>query len=195
MGYPLRLAFVLCLAVAVAGCDTITSVHPIGEPFTGEQVNDIDAADFLNGVWVGPDDDMVVHLHYLGEGELHIGGGKWKDGVYEASELPAKLTSHEDALYLNLSNPDDPEEGYTFMRLIPAGQNALILLMPQADYFAQAVDQQRIAGEVKRSDQSTGVTLAGTKEQLDALIRQGEVGVQFMVGRPLLFRKVSNKSD
>ncbi|MEM7624312.1 MAG: hypothetical protein AAF333_01655 [Planctomycetota bacterium] len=184
------------------GCDSVTVMHPVGEPVVYGEIelmeSSIDAGRYLEGVWAGPkESDLVVSVTWVGKGNLRGSFIKWNDGELDLSdEFYIKLTRHEDAWYLNLYAPEEVEEkGYSFVRLLPTDEDAVVLLMPRAGTFAQAVEEQRVAGEIENPGNPLTVKLTGTKDEIDALVRQDEVGTQFGFERPLLFRRVASPSQ
>ncbi|MEO1236248.1 MAG: hypothetical protein AAFX76_05615 [Planctomycetota bacterium] len=201
--HPLGL---LCLSLVVAtltaGCEAVTTTVPIGDP-----VPKPDAVKTLDGLWVGSgDEDLFVLVRQHDDGRLVIGMLEADEDRFAIRHIDGLLTLHREAAYLHLDRHDfeDKDDGpdpdpveYLFFRLLPTGEDQLVLLAPEKRFFAQAIESGRLAGEVERNDQRgiRNVRIDGGKAQLDALADPAAVGEQFVVDQPWVWTRVAGGDD
>ena len=181
------------------------------------------ACEYIDGVWIGQEkSDEPVFLRYAGQGRIQaVAAQPSGREAPEQAVTVAILSIHEDALYLNwiVEEMQGIEPGYCVLRLFAVEPDTAILCCPNAEYFADAVEQRRIPGTVDRTRRSSVgsferlepseppvpeivhpetselddilVFLGGSKDQLDALIRKSDVDRQFMVDRPFVLRRIA----
>jgi hypothetical protein len=194
-----RLLLLLIAAIAPVGCDTVSSVHPIGV------VSERDLAASLDGVWINPDDEKQtpIQLRYLGEGDLAIAAVKWDNKArgFEMQSCQARLLEDDGVLYFNVRpndlNDEEPTEDgrrYGFARVTIRDDGGLQVAGPNVEAFSAAVEAGKLKGEVKR-DERTDVIIRSDAAQLNAFIDPDQAPQQFNLEDASLLRRIAHPKD
>ena len=184
---PTQLMVVLLLGLVAGGCSTVTSTERLGVPATDEAIKE------LNGVWLG-NNEIIVYVQPLTEGELRIAGVEWDGERFKLQEMTAFLATDQGVAYINLVNPEAPagREEFMFLRMASIdGRRMLVLYPPNADTFEKAVSDEQIPGAVKNEQFSKTVQLRPGKGELDAFIEPDKAGEQFDLDMPLVLRRIA----
>lgn len=179
------------LCAGLLGCSTTSSTHLVGTRVTE------DLSKELNGVF-RPDDlfgGQVFHVRYAGEGRVVIAGVEWKEDGFELETLEGVLTTHEGVRYIHFpeyheepSPPGEPER-YTFWRLVLA-QEAIVVISPNHELFARALERGELAGTVERSYGLGTNRIEGDKAAVDDFIAKDAAGAQFYLEDPVVFTRL-----
>ena len=184
-------ALIVCpLMVAVLGCSSVVSTHPLGEPVTADE------AKKLEGVWLTSEGDPC-QLRHLDKNELRVCWVDWEEKQFKLVELPVFMTDDDGQQYLNVfAKEDDEAEGrYIFFRLMNEEKNLMLLNLANADAFEKAVKEGTLAGTIKKKRHSTDVTLTATKEEFDDFVHPDRVAEQFEIDPSLVLRRVKSFDD
>jgi len=195
---PIALAaFIGLFAIALAGCRSVVSDHPIGE-----RVTDTPKTLALQGHWHNPKGNGTAQVHRRGPGRYTAVSIGEDDGEFTIQRFPFTLTKDDGAFYVNLNKAargdgsDDADDGFNFLRLIQPDPNTLLLIPPDVDYFKQAVEAGDIAGRIdKPSNDANGdgpitVHLEAAPDALSAFIKPERVVEQFRLDNILALHRV-----
>lgn len=127
-----RLILVLVFAFALGGCAVVLSRSLVGEPPSQPDV-DLEAAKLFNGVWKveasSNKSHDVLHVHYLGQGKLHIAQLTW--GL--SSKKDYRREDHEAVLTKCGTPEEDLWQRKGSMRLSTEGEPAIVSWQPSYD--------------------------------------------------------------
>jgi hypothetical protein len=159
---PLVLSSLAAAALLLSGCGAPTSRGSIGSTPKA-----LDPADW-NGHWRSADDSFVVRVADGQGGLLEIVDLKEKDGRFEVATHHLYLREEGDATLFNLLDPADPEQSYTFGRVVRK-DNVAIFWPCRTDSLEQLIGRGLITGQVTVKDKTRQVLVTGG---YDALGRQ-----------------------
>jgi len=194
MSFIMRWVVIGLAVLLLGGCDSVESIHQIGQPATEKQ------AKALEGGWRGIDEGRQgFTIKHIKANELCVAGLEWndKDSRFHVQQLTVFLTTDRDVLYANLLEIGDdgkPKPGparYEFARLaLSSGGEALVIYPSNPGAFEKAVKDGTLKGTVK-GDNGKTITIEGTKEQWDQFIDPLKVAEQFDVNHPMVLIRQS----
>ena len=136
---------ILACAIALSGCDTVSSTRPLGLPVWSE----------MQGIWEVEGDIFEVRL--LPDGSMSVASINWDKGErqFTLGKLELVISVDEGATYANIRDPDAPEgtEQYSFYRVLFLGTSTagagpdVLLISPNEDLFAEAITEGRLSGK------------------------------------------------
>jgi len=91
MNLAIRIVTLATLLAGMSGCDTVTSLYPVGTPVPSSDAKQ------LEGVWLV---DEPIYVRHVKDHELRIGSLKWVDGHFQVDEGTVLVTQDDDALSL-----------------------------------------------------------------------------------------------
>ncbi len=177
-----RLFTALLLLVASSACDIVTLERPLGTPPSEDLSLDVD------GVWqVG---DGVLHVKYLGNGQLSVAWVGWEDGRFELKQTAGFLSTLDGVPYVGLFlEPESPEEeaGFLFGRYARIDEESAVLFVPRFRTFAEAVESGKLSGRGKMDQ----VHLDGDLGRIEDFVRAAPASDLFVLEEPQLLRRVT----
>lgn len=175
----------LILPLVLAGCSTLNSTVQLGEPVDAEE------AIQLEGVWLNSDGD-AVYVRHLKDNALQVAGIEWHESEFQLSKFTAFITEDEDRRYVNLLNTKEEGRKPTFciLRLESAGDEYVLLSLPNAHAFAKAIEERVLSGKVTKKDGSLDVHLDPSAEKLSEFVTAAKVAELFDLEAPEVLRRV-----
>lgn len=138
-----RLILILILFSFMPACDGVIADKPFGSKPT--ILNEED----WNGYWYIDDDEIFnVRVVNAEEGILEVGAIDDSDGGMIIEKSRMYLRESGDWKFIFLQG-DNAEAGYTWYKYENYEGEMLMLWMPSADRFEEAVEQGLLSGEVK----------------------------------------------
>ncbi len=216
----MMLAGSVLLLTCAAGCESVVTTEPFGEP-----VRDADELrERLAGSWVVGDE--VLHLRIEDNGELHGAALATTDDGFTMHEWRAVIHDHDDQWYLFLTtdevDDDTDDKHFDFLRVSFASPDTMLFMLPDVRTFREAVEADRLAGEIQERqfdpdqvdehgeavDEAIGTdgqtsgrsvrrravqrTIVLTdRPSLESFINSEEVGRQFHVDTPIVLRRLT----
>lgn len=199
MSFIMRWVVIGLAVFLLGGCDTLTSIHQIGQPATEEQ------AKALEGQWCGSGNDsqQVFTIKHIKANELCAAGLEWndKEGRFEMKQWTFFLTTEQDVLYVNMADltedgkPKPGQPQYLFVRLATASHGgAIVFYPPNPDVFVKAIETGALKGTVVEPPQGQYgkiITIEAAQEQWDQFIDPLKVAEQFDVNHPVVWIRQS----
>ncbi len=175
---------VLLAGLFLAGCSTVSSKEPLGDPTSAED------AKKLEGVWLAADEPLWIR--HIKDNELRLGSLSWnKDhSRFELAEAAVFVTKDDDRSYVNVKGLGaNEEQDFCFARLAGIDDDSIVMFFPRTDAFAEAVENGTLPGTVTRA-QTTAVRLSATAAQLGEFVDPEKTSVQFDVDAAIPLRRV-----
>ena len=168
-----------CLLVffALAGCSSVSSVHPVGRVLTG------DLSEELNGSWMGSEGHQL-QIRCDSDGALSFAVAEWKEdqGKFALDTGEGVLREIGDQIVFNYA---EDEGEYAFF-LIRAFDGQLIVWSPDVDEFRALVEDESLAGRVEDDEHSTQIILTGTSEEITKAIENLDFSKLFEWSKPAI---------
>ena len=199
-----RLRLTICLlltTLAGVGCDSASSVHPVGTPPVGEVAAQVD------GVWVvdGDEPRPPIHLRYLGDGKLVAAGISWDDGAQEfkLDSFNGRLLEDDGVLFINFrpidikpkDQPAEEDQRYFFIRLVVREDGSMQVAAPRVTAFAAAVESGALDGSVVRKNNTTEVVITSAPQALNAFIDPDKADQQFELDKATVLKRIARPED
>jgi hypothetical protein len=182
----LRCALVLGALLALSACDTVISNQPMGERPKSIEWDEQRA---WEGVWLlpgeGAESDRLITIRAVDRenGILKIGALNHDSNSYQSVTVVVRATGEH--LYANMSDA----KSYQWLRF-EAKEKYMMLWLPRASKFEQAVADGLLKGFVIHDAWNTVVHLTDLTRQESALIAADE---QYFDG-PLVLIKVGDRA-
>ncbi len=203
------LPLLLLLTLSLAACDSVVSVHPIGQPVVLENNEDDPMLTGLNGIWGV--EDSVIFVKTLPDGRVHAATLEWNNelGRHTRQSFEGQVTKDDGVYYINILNkpnaeqspgdkPSDRQEEpqrYGFVRYTFNDHGQLVIRPANARYFAEQVEASAIAGSVKRGEHTVAVTLTADPAALAAFIDPEKADEQFPNNEPVVLTRMEPRGD
>ncbi len=185
-----KLALLACLTVV--GCNTVSSLSPLGEPAT------IENAKKLEGVWLNEDGEPLMVRH-IKDNELRMGSIAWneQESKFELEEAELLVTMDEERPYVNVKGLGAQEEKeYGFARVSALEGESVVLFFPRSDTWVQAVENKTLPGTVTRDEnQTTSVHLTATSAQLGEFLDPEKTSEQFEIDAAVSLHRVQRVEE
>lgn len=175
---------VLLLLPALAGCSSVTVRQPL--PLMADAA---ELADF-EGDWVS--EGQVLHLRFGADGIGRLAGLEWRDDrfIVNEGELVVSRGAERSFLSVRLTENGSWLEGYYFVQYRFTGQGDLVLWLPDAAAFADAVAKGKLAGTVEKGSNAGSVAIASPPEKLLAFLTDPANGSLFDYREPMIVKKL-----
>lgn len=169
------------LALALAGCDYVSSEKPFGRaPLRAEPGE-------WAGTWLNEDGALTVRVIDAAKGHLEVGWIEAGSGGLSLELIEAHLREFEGDAYASITGLDEDEEvpGYLWVRLSREGER-LVLWLPEAESFARLVEEGVLAGRLEDG----GVVLGALDDRQLALVGADDGGELFSWREPMVLLRV-----
>ena len=154
----------------------------------------------LDGVWWIDDggDHDVFSVKTLGEGRFVLGFLEWGDDGFNVHNVDGLLCELDGETYIHLDARDVNDKGegddkplsYLFVRVLSHDKHAVVLVTPDPDVFAEAVESGDLSGSVS-DNHGRHVGVTADKAQIDAFIDADQVAKQFVIDEAGIAHKLS----
>ena len=192
MRHVLVLSLLVVLLLPLTACDTVTTKHPIGKPVTE------DLLDELDGVWQVADPKVTgsetMRAQWLGNGRVRTMNLIQREGkedepeILRVTELESDQWGPERFAHIHVSPADQERSEWGFVRLTIA-EDVLLVAIPRADAFAEAVKSGELPGRIESDHYSKTIHLTADRDALHEFITSHPIQDLFMVEEPGIFTR------
>lgn len=172
-----KLAVCCALAVTLAGCDLVSSTHPVGRPLG------VEPADW-EGTWVHGNGALTVRVADAERGLLEVAWVEEKEGAFVLETVDAHLGRFEDWTFASFAGVEETAD-FLWSRLARDGQE-LILWWPRPEELRRLVEEGQLPGKVENGD----VRLGRLEADHLAILVSEEHGMLFDWDEPMTFRRL-----
>ena len=166
------------LALALAGCDYVSSEHPVGtEPV-------IVAEEDWNGTWLHADGTITLRVVDSAQGLLEAAWVDEDEGRFVLETVRIHLRQHGGWTFASFAGVEDFPD-HLWSRLGIDGRQ-VFLWWPRTEEFARLVADGLLPGEV---DEDGDVTLERLADEQLAIVVSEEHGALFEWDEPMVFRR------
>ncbi len=166
----------LCLATILAACDSVRTLHPIGDPATSEDLQQLVGRYQM-------DKDMF-QLQVVQDNQMRGGHLRWEDNRFEVQELEFSVgvidTAKETFYLMNMyQKPAEGDERppYDFL-LVKQRDSHLIIWPANVAAFARAVRAEKLAGTIHDA-KTLNVVLTQESQALTDYLKQADLSDYF----------------
>jgi hypothetical protein len=179
-----RLMAVILLVLALAGCSSVTIKQPL--PRTADSA---EQARF-EGEWVTG--DQIIYMRFGSNGIGQFAGVDWKNGQFTCEKGEFIVSKGTASNFLSVRIPENGkmQEMYFFVQYYFTREGELVVWLPEAKAFADAVEKGKLLGTVERGKSSISVVLTGTPEKILAFLNDPANGTMFDYKEPMIFKKL-----
>jgi hypothetical protein len=173
------------IALLSLGCSSVMTVHPL--PWRTEPTD----RERFEGTWLVGDDSFQIR--FTDSGVARFAGLDWEDGQFRLEQGEMTICRGEHLGFLSVRTQEDGEwtNHYYLVQFKFTDPGELVLWLPNADAFAEAIAQDRLRGTVDGNGSGTDITITGAPENLLELIDDPEDLVLFDYRSPLVLRRVT----
>lgn len=173
------------VAIFIAGCDSVTMRQPLSaepQPIDREQ---------FEGSW-RIDGPAILHIRFGDDGVGRLAYLEWEDGEFRVRRGQMIVTEGREHNFLSVRFQEDGKWGEYHLaqyRFTPQGD--LIVWLPHISSFVDAVEGERLAGEIERGRHATHVTLTGDPEEILRFINDPDKMRIFSYRNPIVVKKLA----
>ncbi len=181
------MVLVAAFLLVLAACSPVLVREPLPANAGADELARFD------GAWLSGRD--VTHVRFEQGQPLAIGGVEWRDGRFQVDPGEVVVTDGEEHGFLSVRvrEGDGWMEGWYLVEYRFTDDGDLLVWLPQAAAFADAVEAGDLAGVVERSDTSTTVTLTGPPEATLAFLQGAAGATLFDYRDPMVMRRLADR--
>jgi hypothetical protein len=167
------------------GCSSVTTVQPL--PWKTEPGDQ----DRFEGTWLVGDDSFQIR--FTESGVARFAGLDWEDDQFRLEQGEMIICRGEHLGFLSVRTREDGEwtDHYYLVQFKFTDPGELLLWLPEADAFADAIAHNRVKGTVDGDGTGTDITITSPPEALLDLIDDPEDLELFDYKSPLILRRVT----
>jgi hypothetical protein len=184
---PTGVIVVLAIGFALMsiGCSSVTTVHPL--PWKTEPADQ----DRFEGTWLVGDDSFQIR--FADSGVARFAGLDWEDDQFRLEQGEMIICRGEHLGFLSVRTQEDGEwmDHYYLVQFKFTDPGELLLWLPEADAFADAIARNRVEGAVDGDGAGTDITITSPPEALLDLIDDPDDLELFDYKSPLILRRVT----
>jgi hypothetical protein len=173
------------VALLSLGCSSVTTVHPL--PW---RIEPADQGRF-EGTWLVGDDSFQIR--FADNGVARFAGLDWEDDRFRLEQGEMTICRGEHLGFLSVRTQEDGEwmNHYYLVQFKFTDPGELLLWLPNADAFAEAVAQNRLEATVDGDGTGTDITITSPPEALLELIDDPDDLELFDYRDPIVLRRVT----
>lgn len=166
------------LVMILAGCDYVSSVHPVGDaPLT------VDEAEW-EGTWLHADGPLTVRVADGQQGLLEVAWVEEEDGAFVLESIDVHLRQFGDWTFASFSGVEDAPD-LLWSRLV-RDEEQVFLWWPRPEEFKRLVEAGLLPGKIEDDN----VELAQLEAEHLAIIVSEEHGMLFEWDDPMTFNRL-----
>jgi hypothetical protein len=181
----LSATFFILAAIHSLGCSSVTTVQPL--PWRTEPAD----RERFEGTWLIGDDS--VQIRFADSGIARFAGLDWENGQFRLEQGEMIICRGKHLAFLSVRTQEDGAwaDHYYLVQFKFTDPGELVLWLPNADAFAEAIAHNLVEGTVDGDGAGTDVTITGPPETLLELIDDPDDLELFDYRDPMILRKVT----
>jgi len=180
------IVFAISMALLVVACSSVATQYPLSaEPRPVDK-------DRFEGIWLHHKEPLV--LRFASNGIARIAGVEWKDDQFRLVQAEVIVTIGKKSNFLSVRFQRDGKwmDHYYFLQYHFTDQGDLLLWLPNAAVFKEAIGTNRLQGMVvKKGQYDTDITITNAPTALLEFIDAPENLTLFNYREPMVLRKIS----
>lgn len=167
------------------GCSSVTTIQPL--PWKIETADQ----ERFEGTWIFADGSLQIR--FAATGVARFAGLDWEDDRFQLERGEMTICHGEELDFLSVRTEEDGTwmDRYYLVQYRFTDEGDLVLWLPNAEAFADAIAQGRLEGTVEGEDCCKDVTITGPPDALLALIDDADDSELFDYREPMILRRVT----
>lgn len=182
---PASLAFslVACAMLLLCSCDTVTTSRPLTTTPKA-----IDKEKF-EGTWIV--NGGAIHVNFTDDGIAHTAWLEWKKDQFEMTRGELFMLEDEDDHFFSARFQENGkwEDKYFLAQYMFTDEGDLVIWMPKADIFAEAIKKNLLQGTVKKDKYSSNISITSDSKALLKFIKTSGNLKAFEYKEPIILKK------